>query len=114
PPPLPTRRPSDLRPGRGSSVSPSNRSTRNRDLHLPTVTVLTPTLAATSVLLIPSAAASTILHRWARPCDDLRRRAHRFSCSRSESLNVIGARGCPRLLMSRDYPLIERTSDAGH
>jgi hypothetical protein len=51
------------RPGRGSSQSPSNRSSQNRLRHLPTVGVDTPHAAATSWFECPSAHASTIRER---------------------------------------------------
>jgi hypothetical protein len=60
-------------PGRGSSVSPSSRSRRKRARHLVTVLRLTPSLAATARLLLPSAQASAIRARSARPCAVLRR-----------------------------------------
>ena len=51
------------RPGRGSSESPSNRSSQNRRRHLPTVAADTPHAAATSVFERPCAHASTIRER---------------------------------------------------
>jgi hypothetical protein len=59
----------------GSSVSPSSRPTSNRARHQVTVPRLTPSHAATAVLLRPSAQASTIRARSASPCAVLRRLA---------------------------------------
>jgi len=81
------------RPGRGSSTSPSRRASRNRDRHFPTVGAETRSRAATSLLLNPCAQPSTILDRNASACDDVRRRAHRDSCSRSSPVSYSGAFG---------------------
>ena len=67
------------RPGRSSSVSPSRRCSMNRARHLPTVAWAHPNSAATVLLSLPSAQASTIRDRNAKACDDLPRRAHRRS-----------------------------------
>ena len=51
------------RPGRGSSLSPSSRDSRNRDRHLPAVVLDIPRSAATPLTGPPSAQASTIRDR---------------------------------------------------
>jgi hypothetical protein len=76
-------------PGRGSSTSPSKRSTANRLRHLVTIARTTPTRSAISVFFSPSAANSTIRERCANACALIRRRAHASNCSRSSSLNSI-------------------------
>jgi hypothetical protein len=63
-------------PGRGSSESPSNRSSQNRRRHLPTVAADTPHCAATSLFARPSAHFKTIRERNANACEDLRLRSH--------------------------------------
>jgi hypothetical protein len=83
-------------PGRGSSTSPSSPSATNRDRHLPTVGRETLNAAATSVLLAPSAQASTIRERIANYWALLGRRAHRASVSRSCSVTTNSAFGRPR------------------
>ena len=83
------------RPGRGSSASPSNRSSMNRARHLPTVTGAHPSLAATCLLSCPSAQASTIRDRSANDWADFARRDHETSCARSSSLNTSSAFGRP-------------------
>ena len=55
-----------LRPDRGSSTRPSSRDSTNRDRHLPTVGIETPSCAATSLLVRPLAQANTIRDRSAR------------------------------------------------
>jgi hypothetical protein len=67
---------SDLarRPGRGSSVNPSNRSRTNRDRHLRTVSRDTARLAATSVFDRPFAHSNTIRDRNANACAVVHRR----------------------------------------
>jgi len=77
-------------PGRGSSVSPSSRSRRKRARHLLTVLKLTPSRAATAVLLLPSAQASTIRARSARPCAVLRRLTQFSKVRRSSSDSTSG------------------------
>ena len=59
-----------LRPERGSSTNPSSRDSTNRDRHLPTVGIETPSCAATSLLVRPLAQAKTIRERNARACAD--------------------------------------------
>jgi hypothetical protein len=71
-------------PGRGSSTSPSNRSSQNRDRHFPIVDAVTPTVLATSAFDTPVAHCKTIRERNANAWEDLRRRSHRTSCSRSD------------------------------
>jgi len=51
------------RPGRGSSQSPSSRSSQNRRRHFPTVEGVTPTASATSLFALPSAHCNTIRER---------------------------------------------------
>src|SRR3954452_23720156 len=86
-------------PGRGSSVSPSRRSSRKRLRHLPTVTVLTRSWVATALLSRPSAQARTILARVARRWVLLGREAQVWSFCRSSSLRIRGALGRPHLLI---------------
>ena len=71
------------RPGRGSSESPSNRSSQNRRRHFPTVADDTPHSAATSLFARPSAHFKTIRERNANAWEDFRRRSQRTNCSRS-------------------------------
>ena len=78
-------------PGRGSSPSPSSRLARNRARHLLTVVRLTPSRAATAVLLRPSAQASTIRARSASPCAVFRRLAQFSSVRRSASDSTSGS-----------------------
>lgn len=54
----------------------------------------------------PSAQPSTIRHRWARACADVARRDQRTSVSRSSSVNVTSAAGCP----SRATPPVHKYS----
>ena len=89
------------RPGRGSSDSPSNRNSQNRERHLPTVEAVTPTASATCVFGKPSAHLSTILERNANAWEDFRRRSHRTSCSRSSSVNSKTALGRPAIGMPK-------------
>ena len=90
-----------LRPDRGSSAKPSNRDSTNRDRHLPTVGMETPSCAATSLFVRPVAQASTIRERSARPCADFRRTAHRSSCLDSSDVNSRNAFGRP--VMTQSY-----------
>src|SRR5664279_1487967 len=83
------------RPGRGSSSRPSNRSSRKRLRHLPTVGCETPNRAATSLFGMPSAHSRTIRDRSARACAEDRRRAHRCNCFRSSDVNSSNAFGRP-------------------
>src|SRR3954469_20536378 len=86
-------------PGRGSSVSPSRRSSRKRFRHLPTVTVLMRSRAATALLSSPSAQARTILAREARRWVLVGRDAQVWSFCRSSSLRVSGGFGRPPLFV---------------
>ena len=79
------------RPGRGSSVSPSSRASRNRDRHLPAVVREMPSSAATALTANPSAQASTIRDRSASACAVLRRRAQPSRTCRSSSESTIGS-----------------------
>ena len=72
----------------------------NRRRHLPTVGCATRSRAATSLLDSPSAQPSTIRDRNASAWEDLRRRAHRDSVSRSSSVNTNSAFGLPRAAIS--------------
>jgi hypothetical protein len=78
-------------PGRGSSVSPSSRSRKNRARHRLTVLKLTPSRAATAVFLPPCAQASTIRARNARPCPVLRRLTQFSNARRSSAVSTSGA-----------------------
>jgi hypothetical protein len=81
------------RPGRSSSISPSSRRLINRLRHLETVSGCTPRSAATCVFGVPSAHASTILHRCASACDDFARRDQRTNVARSSSVSSSAALG---------------------
>ena len=79
------------RPGRGSSLSPSSRSSRNRDRHLPAVAREIPSSAATALTGRPSAQASTIRDRSASACAVFRRRAQPSRTCRSSSDSTTGS-----------------------
>src|SRR6266568_857371 len=88
------------RPGRSSSVSPSSRRLINRLRHLETVSGCTPTAAATCLFGVPSAQASTILHRCASACELFARRDQRTSVARSSSVSSsVALGGRPVLFM---------------
>ena len=93
------------RPLRGSSDRPSNRRSKNRERHFPTVSSDTSKSAATAMLLQPSAQARMILARSARPCVVLGRRTHRSSVSLSVSSNISGGIGLPIAMI---IPLLSR------
>ena len=93
------------RPLRGSSDRPSNRRSKNRERHFPTVSSDTSKSAATAMLLRPSAQARIILARSARPCVVLGRRTHRSSVSLSVSSNISGGIGLPIAMI---IPLLSR------
>ena len=93
------------RPGRGSSTSPSRRAPQNRRRQRATVLRATPRRAAISVFEPPSAAASTIRLRVARPAALVRRRAHEANCSRSSSDSSIGTGWGPRAMNPNLQPL---------
>src|ERR1019366_9142878 len=76
------------RPGRGSSSSPSRRSATNRLRHFPTVATAQFSCAATSLLSVPFAQASTILDRSAKAWEDFARRDHPANWTRSSSVRV--------------------------
>jgi hypothetical protein len=78
------------RPGRGSSVSPSSRSRANRDRHFDTISRDTPSSAATSPIVPPSAHRSTTRDRCASACAVFWRRAHAPSVRRSSSVSSTG------------------------
>ena len=83
-------------PGRGASARPSSRRATNRERHLVTVGRDTPSRRATSMLLAPSAQASTIRQRSASAWLLLARRVQRSSVARSSSLNTKGGSLGPR------------------
>ena len=91
------------RPGRSSSDSPASRLATNRPRHLVTVCGQIPSRSATSLLVTPSAHASTIRARSAKACAVLARRVHRCSVCRSSSVRTSGALGLPRSAMPGDY-----------
>ncbi len=91
------------RPGRSSSISPFSRRLLNRLRHLETVSGCTPSAAATWVLGVPSAQASTILQRCASACDDFARRDQRSSVARSSSVSLSAALG-GRPILSCNQP----------
>ena len=72
-------------PGLGSSRRPSHPFSMNRRRHLPTVSRVVPSRAATPMSLSPSADASTIRARGASACPVLDRRSQRSSSSRCPS-----------------------------
>ena len=79
------------RPGRGSSLSPSSRAVRNRDLHLATVVLETPRSPATALTGAPPAQANTTRDRSANACAVFRRRAHPCRTRRSSSDSASGS-----------------------
>ena len=85
------------RPGRFSSASPSSRLRVNPPRHRATVCSVVRSSAATCLLSLPSAQASTILARSASTWDVFARRAHRVSWSRSASVRTSPAFGRPGL-----------------
>jgi hypothetical protein len=97
------------RPGRGSSESPPNRNSQNRERHFPTVDAVTPTVAATWAFDTPVAHCNTIRDRNANAWEDLRRRSHRTSCSRSGSVNSKTAFGRPVLGIPKHTIILART-----
>ena len=95
-------------PGRGSSVSPSNRRRMKRARHLPAVWGLTPNCSATILLAWPSAEARTIRLRSARG-PTVRRRAQRCRVLRSSLVRISERLGLPRRATGR---IILRISDS--
>jgi hypothetical protein len=79
------------RPGRGSSVKPSNRRARNRDRHLDTMFRDTPIACATSPIVPPSAHRNTIRDRIANACAVFRRPDHPLRTLRSSSVRTTGS-----------------------
>ena len=77
-------------PGRGSSVNPGRRRTRNRSRHLQTLLLETRSRLATARLGRPSAHASTIRDRSASRCAVVGRRAHCSNVRRSSSVSNTG------------------------
>ena len=77
-------------PGRGSSVKPGRRRTRNRSRHLHTLLLETRSRLATARLVNPSAQARTIRDRDASRCAEVGRRAHCSKVRRSSSVSTIG------------------------
>jgi len=92
------------RPGRGSSDSPSNRSTRNRERHFDTVPRDNSSSCATSEMVPPSAHANTIRARNANACAVFRRRAHPTSTERSSQDNTTGSSFGSASPESTEYP----------
>src|SRR5947209_6609535 len=82
-------------PGRGSSINPASRSSRNRLRHLPTVGSVTRSCWATRVLLRPEAQANTMRDRNANRCALLGRRTHCSNFKRSSSDKVTSFNGRP-------------------
>ena len=78
------------RPGRGSSVSPASRFSRNRARHFDTMSRETPSSAATQLIVPPSAQARITRDRSASACEVFRRRAHAVSVKRSSSVRSRG------------------------
>jgi len=76
---------------------------KNRRRHLPTVAGDTPHCAATCLFARPCAQFKTIRERNANAWEDLRRRSHLTSCSRSESLNSNACLGRPVLAHTTAY-----------
>jgi len=79
------------RPGRGSSLSPSSRDSRNRDRHLPAVVRDMRSSAATALTAAPSAQASTIRDLSASACAVFRRRAQACRTCRSSTDSTTGS-----------------------
>ncbi len=87
-------------PGRGSSSKPSSRSSMNRLRHLPTVCLVQPSWAATSVLLLPAAAGEIARERCAGACAEVRRRTQRSRLSRPSELKSNGRKTLsPRVVL---------------
>ena len=76
--------------GRGSSVKPGNRRTRNRSRHLHTLLLDTLGRLATARLVRPSAHANTRRDRSATRCAVVGRRAHYSNVQRSSSVSNTG------------------------
>jgi len=92
------------RPGRGSSTSPSKRSSTKRRRHLFTVFGDTPRSAATCLFNAPGTAhANTIRERTANACADFARRDQRSNCARSSPVNSNTAFGRPVLAIHPVY-----------
>ena len=70
-------------PGRGSSLNPSRRRSRNRSRHLQTQSLDAPSRAATARFVRPSAPPNTIRERSARRCAGFGRRVHSSKVRRS-------------------------------
>ncbi len=117
-------------PGRGSSNSPSRRSSTNRLRHLPTVAELTFNSAATCLFIFSLAQPRTIRARNANAWAVFRRLTSRSNVSRSSSVRTSGAFGRPRSAMrtsivshgrtrppNPEFPFPRknlRTRDSGH
>src|SRR5665811_1566030 len=71
----------------------------------PTVATAQFSCAATLLLSVPFAQASTILERSANAWEDFARRDHRTSCARSSSVRVSSVLGRPVLAMPTVYNL---------
>jgi hypothetical protein len=102
------------RPGRGSSVSPPSRSLVNPPRHRATVCSVVRSSAATVLLSLPSAQASTIFARSASAWDVFARRAHRVSWSRSASVSTSPAFGRPGRALSARPPTPETANRSRH
>ena len=83
------------RAGRGSSLSPSSRNRINLDRQRFTVPCDTPSSAAISLFVPPSAHRSTILDLSARNCAVFARRAQRVRSARSASESTSSGLGRP-------------------
>ena len=79
------------RPGRGSSQSPSSRSTKNRRRHFETMSRDTPNSSATAPIVPPSEHRSTIRDRVANACAVFRRRSQPARTRRSTSVRTTGS-----------------------
>jgi hypothetical protein len=77
-------------------VSPARRCATNRARHLPTVASEHRNWAATVLLSLSSAQASTIFDRNANACEDFARSDHLVSCSRSSAV-LLQMKGWARL-----------------
>src|SRR5664279_5490532 len=100
-----------LRPDRGSSTKPSNRDSTNRDRHLPTVGIETPSCAATSLFVKPVAQARTIREHNARACADfLRRTQHDQILPHDNEIAAQDTSACPPNSPAIDWKALVKTS----
>src|SRR5664279_4457567 len=81
----------------------TNRDSTNRDRHLPTVGIETPSCAATSLFVKNGRTGQNDPRTLRQACADFLRRTHRSSCSVSSDVNSSNAFGRPGL--PQFYPM---------